>query len=286
MSNPLTRSQVDEFHANGVLVLRSFYDPENDLYPILRGIHSIIGLVIKRSGLAVGQPPFDPQTFDSGYQDLIAADRRYGGDVYDAVKQIPAFMRLVAEPRHESILCQLRNTDLAGIAAVGYGIRIDNPHEERFRAAWHQEYLGQLRSLDGISLWIPLLRINASLGAVEFCVGSHKEGLFKVRAKDPNHSDKTGAYAVLLDREEKLVSRYARVAPETDIGDLILLDFLVVHRSGINCSSRARWSMQTRYFNFHDPTGIRIGWCGSYAAGNNVMNVHPEAFVSPNEVEP
>jgi hypothetical protein len=281
--HPLTPSQLEDFKQNGFLVVPSFYDVERTLRPIQRAIHSLIGLIIRRHELAIHQAPFDPDCFDSGYQELIAVDRRFGGEVYDAVKQIPAFMYLVADPRHEALLCQIRKTDLAGLASVSYGMRIDNPHEERFRAPWHQEYTGQLRSLDGIGFWIPLQTVTRAMGAVEFCAGSHTEGLFRVRQGDKKNLDKTGAYGQVFADEEEIVSRYPHVAPETQRGDLLLLDFLVVHRSGVNSTSQARWSMQTRYFNFRDPTGMRIGWCGSYAAGKDVRQVHPEIFETEDE---
>jgi hypothetical protein len=279
MDTLLSPAQVAEFENNGLLVLRGFYDVERSIRPIQRGIHQIIGLVIAKHGLSIPRAELTDDSFDSGYQELIRINRKHGGEVYDAVKQIPAFMRLVTDSRLEQLLCELRKTTAAGIAAAGYGIRIDNPGEERYRATWHQEYLGQLRSMDGLGFWMPLHHVDASLGAVEFCLGSHREGLLKVRDSNPDQPDKTGAYGLLLDREDEVVSRFPRVAPETDPGDLALFDFLTIHRSGFNRSNRARWSMQTRYFNFNDPTGIRIGWAGSYASNRDVRNIHPEVFV-------
>ena len=37
--------------------------------------------------------------------------------------------------------------------------------------------------------------------------------------------------------------------------------------------------MQFRYFNFEDPTGQRIGWSGSFAAGVAINQVHPDLHV-------
>jgi hypothetical protein len=279
MATLLSAAQIAEFEKNGLLIFRRFYDVERDIRPIQRGVHKIIGLVIAKHGLKIVQSDFSEESFDSGYQELIKADRRYGGEVYDAVKQIPAFMRLVTDPRHEQLLCELRRTDTAGIAAAGYGIRIDNPGEERYRATWHQEYLGQLRSLDGLGFWTSLHHVDATLGAVEFCLGSHKSGLLKVRESNPDQPDKTGAYGLLLDREAEVVSSFPHLTLEAEAGDLAVFDFLTIHRSGFNRSDRARWSMQTRYFNFSDPTGIRIGWSGAYASNRDVKAIHPEVFV-------
>ena len=94
--------------------------------------------------------PFEAANFDAGFQELIAHDRTLGGRVYDAVKQIPDFMRLVSSEKHEAVVRQLRGTEAPAIVAGGYGIRIDNPNEEKFRAGWHQDYPAQIRGLDGL----------------------------------------------------------------------------------------------------------------------------------------
>lgn len=271
----LSDEQRAEFLRDGVLVIRGFYDLERDIWPILRGIHSIIGLVIDKYRLAIQQAPFSPATFDSGYQELIAANRAYGGEVYDAVKQIPAFVRLVAHPLHDQLLLELRGEKaIPGVAAGGYGIRIDNPGEDRFRANWHQEYPSQLRSLDGLVYWSPLLDVDEELGPVCFCLGSHHDGVVPVHSIE--QGGKTGAYALTLQDEQARITRYPQIAPLTGPGDLVVVDFLVLHASGHNRARRSRWSMQLRYFNFTEPTGRGHGWKGSFAAGANFLEIHPE----------
>lgn len=272
----LDAAQHERFRSDGLLLLPGFYDQERDIAPIQRGIHGIIAKLIAREGLGIVQPPFSPERFDGGYQELIAHDRRLGGEVYDAVKQIPAFMRLVAHERNERLLRELRGTDLPGLAAGGYGIRIDNPSEERFRADWHQEYPAQLRSLDGVVFWSPLIALSEELGPVRFCVGSHRDGPVRVHTRDPARPDKAGAYGLVLADRDQRVARYRQIAPLCGPGDLILVDFLTLHASGVNAGRRSRWSMQFRWFNFHEPTGVRIGWRGSYAAGVDFATVHPE----------
>jgi hypothetical protein len=252
----LSPAQKRRYSRDGYLLLRRFYSLRRDILPIQRAVHAIIGLVIRRHGLPIRQRPFGPGRFDSGYQELIAANRAAGGEVYDAVKQIPAYIRL-----------------------VGYGIRIDNPREERYRAPWHQEYPAQLRSLDGLVLWSPLVALTPELGPVQICVGSHRLGPLPVRTRDPANPDKAGAYALILENEAALVRRFEHAAPLAAPGDLLILDFLTVHASGHNHGSRSRWSMQMRLFNFREPTGMRIGWKGSFAAGVDFRKIHPELCV-------
>jgi Phytanoyl-CoA dioxygenase (PhyH) len=274
----LTIDQIEEFHLNGVLILRSFYDLTTEIEPIQYAIHRIIAILINKYQLPIQQLPFSRENFDSGYQELITYDRQIGGEVYDAIKQIPGFIRLVVSANHDTIFSQLRQSDLPGVAAAGYGIRIDNPLEDKYRAPWHQDYPAQFRSLDGLVFWSSLVPVTQSLGPVEFCIGSHKNGLAPVYTNDPKNPDKSGAYALTIKNEESLISSYPHIAPLTQPGDLIIIDFLTLHRSGLNISERSRWSMQMRYFNFHEPTGIKIGWKGSFASGVKVEEVHPGLF--------
>lgn len=276
----LNSAQIEEFQRNGVLVLRSFYDFRCDIEPIQRAIYSLIGVLIAKYKVPVSRPAFAPSTFDVGYEQLIAANRAYGAELYDAVKQIPAFVRLVAHPLHDRLFTELRPGSIPAVAGGGYGIRIDNPNEDRFRANWHQEYPAQLRSLDGLVYWSPLVAVTKDMGPVEFCPGSQVEGAVPVYTRDPNNSEKTGAYSLTLKGEAELLNKYPRVAPLTSPGDLVVIDFLVLHASGHNRSQRSRWTMQLRYFNFLEPTGQSHGWRGSYAAGVDFRTIHPELCVN------
>ena len=276
MSAPdlLSAAQVAEFHRNGVLVVPSFYDPESDILPIQHAVYRVIGQVMKRHSIPDARPAFSMEHFDDGYQSLIALDRSYGSEIYDAVKQIPAFVRLLADSRHEELFKALRPGSIPGIAGGGFGIRIDNPREDRFRAEWHQEYPSQLRSLDGLVFWSPLVHMTPDLGPVQFCLGSHIDGAVPVLTRP--EGGKTGAYALRLKGEANLLERYPQIAPLTTPCDLVIVDFLTLHASGFNHSNRSRWSLQFRYFNFAHPTGLAHGWKGSYAAGVDFRNIHPE----------
>lgn len=258
---------------DGYVVLRKFYDRQRDVAPILDGVRDIVRLVAQRHGVTV-RCSTPHEAMCAGYSDLISIDRSWGGEVYDAVKQIPAFVGLVAAPRNAELFEELKPNTIPGLAAGGYGIRIDNPDEERFRAPWHQEFPAQLRSLDGLVYWSPLLAVSPLMGPVEIAIGSHSEGMIPVFV-DPGPEGKAGAYALRIDKESERLARYRRVAPLTEPGDLIVLDFLTLHQSGENRADRPRWTMQFRYFNFADPTGIKIGWRGSFASGEDFGHILP-----------
>lgn len=279
MSTRLTERQVAQFREDGFLILPEFY-PEKDILQIQRGIYDVIGQVMIKNGVIDAREPFSAENFDQAYLELIKKNRSWGGEIYDGIKQIPAFVRLVAQTAHEDILAEIRLGAQPGLAAGGYGIRIDNPNEDRFRAMWHQEYPAQLRSIDGVVFWSPLVPVAENLGPVRLCRGSHLGGPLPVCDVDAERTSRTGAYRLEIHDEKNVIAQYEQVAPLTRPRDLILIDFLTLHASGINTSDRSRWSMQFRFFNFAEPTGRGHAWSGSYAAGVDFREIHPELFIT------
>ncbi len=275
----ITPEMQQQFHAQGFLRIPGFYDVEQDILPIQKGIYDILQILLKAQGMQDLCTDFDAAHFDAGYQALIAKDRQLGGIVYESVKQIPAFVRLTAHPGYSNLLQNLRPGSLPGIASKGCGIRIDNPGETQYQAPWHQDYLAQLKSPDGLVFWSPLIAVTPEMGPVEFCQGSHRQGAIPVYSE--RTTGQTGAYALRLQAEAQHLSQYAKIAPLSQVGDLIIIDFLTIHRSGTNRSNRSRWSLQIRYFNYQHPFGIRTGWPGLFGEGKHLKDYCPELIASP-----
>lgn len=263
-----------QFETDGYAIFPDFYDVDRQIEPIRQGIRRIIELVADKHGLEAPCATPD-EAMREGIMTIARANRTWAGEVYDAVKQIPAFMQLVSHERNADLFRRLRRGSEPGLAAGGYGIRIDFPAEDRFRAFWHQEFPAQLRSPDGIVYWSPLLPVTQEMGPVEICPGSQAEGIVPVW-QDDGGAGKAGAYALRLDREAERLAKYPHIAPLSQPGDLILMDFLTLHQSGANRAAFPRWSMQFRWFNFNHPVGQRIGWKGSFAQGVDFADVLPE----------
>jgi len=263
-----------DFQEQGFAIFPGFYDVASQVDPIKASIRRIIKLVADKYGVdAPCDTPHEAMT--KGIMAIKAADRAWAGEVYDAVKQIPAFMQLVCHQDNADLFKELRPGSEPGVAAGGYGIRMDFPSEDKYRAFWHQEFPAQLRSPDGVVYWTPLLPVTEDMGPVEICPGSQKEDIISVE-QDDGGAGKSGAYALRLKEEEKRLAKYESIAPLSKPGDLIVMDFLTLHQSGANRAPHPRWSMQFRWFNFNNPIGKRIGWKGSFAAGVNFADVLPE----------
>lgn len=266
----LKKAEKHSFKKNGYLVLKNVYDYEREILPVIQTIASIIDDVAAHHKIYIDcKSPMD--FLRNGIMQLASADRRLAGVVYDAVKQIPEFMALVSNKKNKLILSELYPNMKAGIAAAGYGIRIDFPLENKFKTFWHQEFPAQLRSSKGVVFWTPLVDITRKLGPVEICEGSHHKGYLEVY--NENSEGKLGAYSLRLKNEKDLVNSFDKVSPLTSPGDLILMDYFTLHQSGVNECDYPRWSIQFRYFDFNNEFGRRTSWQGSFADGVDFRKV-------------
>lgn len=97
MSNQalLSERQIEAFNNDGYLILPNFYEL-SEISDIQKGVYEIIGIIANKYDINICRLPFSASTFDNGYMEIIKINRAYGGEIYDAVKQIPAFIRLVS----------------------------------------------------------------------------------------------------------------------------------------------------------------------------------------------
>lgn len=273
----LSQQQQEQLQVDGFLLLKGFYDHKKEIQPIQAAIHALILELLDYHQLAVSQREFSPERFDADFMTLVHHDRSLGSQLYDAVKQIPAFLRLLSSEKQEQLASSIFDSDLVGIAHGGYGLRIDIPGEDHFRAPWHQDFTAQLRSSSGLVFWSPLVEITPDLGPVEFCVGSQQEGAIPIELLADGRQ---GAYSFELQDRDTRISRYAQTAPLAQPGDLVLIDYHTIHRSGFNRSNRARWSMQMRLFDFRNPLGRSLAWKGGPPAEANLRKYFPELIIN------
>jgi len=190
--------------------------------------------------------------------------------VYDAMKRLPSYVQLTASAKHAEVAKQLLRSEFVGFAPRGYGIRLDHPGEDKFLTQLHQDYTSQLISPRGVVFWSPLRKVTKELGPVVLYPGSHKLGVQRIEKRGE------GSYGLHLPNDEELRRQFTAIAPEPDVGDVVAVDYLLLHESSPNRSNRTRWAMICRYFDFHEETGIRHGWKGGLAEGNSFETIHPE----------
>jgi hypothetical protein len=276
LESPPAATLRERFDRDGFVVLRDWLEVERDLAPLQREL----GLLIEHVAAACGAKyaaPSDPAEFDRGYLELVAAHPDVQPLVYDMAKNLVAFQRLIVDERLAGLYRALRGTALAGTAPGSNGVRIDRPGDDRRAAPWHQEFQYQFRSLDGVTFWIPLVPVVAEMGPVVLARGSHRGGVEPlIDTSGTGEADMAnGAYGALrLPDEATIPQRFELCAPESRPGDLFAFDFLALHASGANVGTRARWTVQIRYFNFSDRYGASIRWMGGLKHGTTLAGAN------------
>jgi len=124
--------------------------------------------------------------------------------------------------------------------------------EVYWRLAPHQDWRSMQGSLDSIVVWVALVDINQSLGALEVIPGSHHWGLLS--------ADMLDGYGHLHDA----VPQHSFLPVEVKAGDALFFSTLLVHRSGTNVTDTIRWSCHFRYNNLSEATFIARGYPHPY----------------------
>ena len=266
----------ESFARDGFIVLRDWLDVASELAPLQRELGALIEHAARAYGIRHAVPA-DPAEFDRGYLQLVAAHPEIQPLVYDMTKNLVAFQRLIVSERLAGLYRALRGTELAGTAPGSNGVRIDRPGDDRRAAPWHQEFQYQFRSLDGMTFWIPLVRVTEAMGPVVLARGSHRNGVEPlIDTSGSGEADMAnGAYGALrLPDEASIPQRFELCAPTSRPGDLFAFDFLTLHASGANVGRRARWTVQIRYFNFSDAYGTSIRWMGGLKHGTTLAGAN------------
>ena len=117
-------------------------------------------------------------------------------------------------------------------------------HESYWKVPEHQDWPSTRGSLNGVTIWTPLISLSNSLGPLEILKYSHLEGLL-------NH-DSDGLVPVI---DSEILSKF--VSKKMKIGDVLIFNYFTVHRSGTNLhDNKIRWSLHFRYDDATEKTFI------------------------------
>lgn len=270
MSKILSTEQLKQWNEDGFLLLKGFYSLEDEILPIQKEIYRLFTLMGERIGEKIQTETFSPEKFDDGLPYLVKANRAEASVAYDAVKKLPSYVHLASCEKHTVVAKELLESDFVGFAPRGYGIRLDHASEDKFLTQLHQDYTSQLGSPKGVVFWSPLRKVTKELGPVVLYPGSHKLGVLPIEKRGE------GSYGLWLENEDQLRKKFDSVALEVDVGDVVIMDYLLLHESSPNRTTSTRWSMISRYFDFTNEVGRGYGWKGGLAEGNSFEAIHPE----------
>ncbi|MEO6752918.1 MAG: phytanoyl-CoA dioxygenase family protein [Chthoniobacteraceae bacterium] len=272
----------DIYKEQGIVLFRDLI-ANTDIAKVQAELSFVIGLAIsklrRQRKLPTEGALRNAHRFDAGMLDLCAADRTVGGEVFRVAKKLLSVQRLTTCAIFENISAALIGTDKVALHPMGTNVRADHPGETHYLYPWHQDYLYNLGSEDSVTFWSPLIDVDDVNGCILIAPGSHKCGIFPVRADDPLNQRKNSAQSFSIANLDGVLVKFAQFSVPMKTGDVVAFHGNLLHSSQPNRSDGTRWSMQFRYFNIEAPDAIERGWPGGAAEGFDFTKYHPEAIV-------
>jgi len=128
--------------------------------------------------------------------------------------------------------------------------------EVYWRLSLHQDWRSMQGSLDSVVVWVPLITVDRTLGALEVVPGSHRWGLLAAEMVD--------GYGHIAEDTQARIGPGALQSVELERGDALFFSTFLVHQSGTNVSEAIRWSCHFRYNNLREPTFVARGFPHPY----------------------
>jgi hypothetical protein len=156
---------------------------------------------------------------------------------YLGLKHLYGAPKLYAIAGHSKIFNLLTSLNLSRpIFELPPLLRCDIPIKEQSIFDQHQDYAYNIGSENSLTVWIPLQDTDAETGALMVAPKSHLKGIY------PN---KKGIISPDYKFDFEPI--------EVKLGQLLIFNQKLVHKSGVNTSNKIRFSIQLRFSDLNCP---------------------------------
>ena len=237
----LTEEQKKSFTENGFIILDNFFS-KIELLEFKNMIIYLIKINLKKVAKKDSKiivKDFEGKELDEGIIKLEEIDHQYVANIYDTIFQTPQFLRISAKKEITDCINQLLGREENSPTYNDQNrCRIDPPLDPNQRTCgWHQEVFYYVPKSDFVQTWAPLIH-NATKenGAIEVCPASHKKGIAKQSSLEGDE-----LYKFIVD--ESVIKEYNPTIVELKVGQLLIFNSKLIHKSGKNTSKQVRYSL-------------------------------------------
>ena len=266
----MTPKDVAVFRDVGFLHLKGFF-PEQEVDHLRHDAYAVFLPQMIRHGIVTGEDITETE-IEAGMYRYFKQNVEEFVNCGKQVQHLLSLHRMSVDIRIEEVLRRLGLVfpSIAQRPDLYLSSRHLAKRESYWRAPPHQDWRSMQGSLDGVVVWMPLVDVDASLGALQVVPGSHKFGLLAEEFRD----------------DFGIVKRFGDedfVSIEMQRGDALLFSAFLVHRSGTNSTEAIRWSAQFRYNNLQESAFIQRGYPFPYSYKPEQGLVTPE-FIPTGEL--
>lgn len=263
----LTKTQVEQFHHEGYLLVENMFDPQADIDPIIDEYQSVLD--------SLADTLYAQGVIASRYAELPFGQRLI--EIYKASGAVHAQYFDFSLPQNNvredtplwvgpAVFAMMRNEKLLDVVESIIGpeiysnpvqhVRLKPPEHltptdaegrvQLGKTPVHQDngvVLPEADQTDMLTVWFPLWDVTVENGCLVVWPQSHRQGLL-------DHCPSQGDLQI----PGKLLNGKARAMPMKR-GDVLLMHKLTIHASHANHSDNVRWSFDLRYNPIGQPTG-------------------------------
>lgn len=254
------RHQIEK---NGYIILRNFYS-EHELTKIKEEINNL-------------------GKFIFGYFDMDAENLEL-----DQIKRSLFYKGLRYLTSLSHISCDEKNINLCQKLGLVFpaimnacNIRMDTPDNKNL-FQWHQDTTYLLGSLNALTFWIPLCKVDKINGTIELIPNTHNKGFYKF-TKNEKAIDNHKYYLSPSDASLEKEPTQNIINVEANIGDLVIFNQMLLHRSTPNYSNKIRWSIQLRYSDLMNQKFFADGY--PFGDVTNIFHTPYINYINKEELE-
>ncbi len=243
---------VKSYKENGSLLVKGFFQRQ-EIAAIRDEGKQVFIAQMRRLGI-VQTDDLSEQAFEQGMAQLFDADLQTFTNCGKQAQHLISLHRLSLDERVVRAIVELglEFPNISTRPVLYFNSRRLAKKEVYWRLSLHQDWRSMQGSLDSIVVWVPLMDIDRSLGALEIIPGSHKLGLLQAEMVD--------GYGHI----EEPVTAFEAQPVEVEAGDALFFSAFLLHQSGTSVTDAIRWSCHFRYNNLHERTFVDRGFPHPY----------------------
>lgn len=248
----MSEINIQDFRTNGFLHLKNFFDKEK-INSIKEEAIEIFKTIMKSKGMAVdfkNESEFNQALFQLFESDLNA--------VINVGKQIQHMIALHRLSVSEQITELLLKVGLEHpVVSTRPVLFFNHPRlakqKHYYKVASHQDWRSMQGSLNSVVIWLPLMDIDISMGALKIVPKSHLAGLVA--------NDLENGFGYV---SKELYPSDQFIDVEVELGDALIFSSFLIHESGENVSDFPRWSCHFRYNDLKEKTFVERNYPHPY----------------------
>ena len=236
---------INDYSKNGYAILKNIV-PYTRIDALLENIYKLYRKYSTDSELDEAEDPWKSEIFHKKLIEFRKKDPKLFGAIYDSLKTSLTLTQLVSDDKIVDNVAKFLNIKPSDISISEPMCRLDVPNDKRNVLRWHQERSFFPQNRDGLHslvCWIPLTNVTEKMGTIHISPESHTGGLISPIQKEKED----GSYTRQISVPEEYVKKYEDLIVPGDAGDVVFLNMLLFHRSGVNISDKVRIVVQSRF---------------------------------------